>query len=287
MRAYWQCAVDVNWTLVAMWWKLPRTYRSFAVFSLTSVVTGRLRVSASFNFVARCTHLLWNSSRCHAACQTVGGWWHGSVPIVSRAGGSAHSHVSLKRHWCDGTINPTIPYHWCKKLVLLWDTYLQHSNWFCTNTHCTLHSRCVVWRDSEQCWHKSMAGWPLVWKCQGIWQLSGILLKIAEMSEKSCKGKLKLFIVSCTVASIQVFSTSTDIWVTLNMPICREHCQGISIVWRAVVLYLDYVKITIAYSCAQYHSSLFYSQIVNIVTATAGFSCHCHLLCSVHVLAWS
>jgi len=42
------------------------------------------------------------------------------------------------------------------------------------------------------------------------------------MSEKSCEGKLKLFIVSCTVASIQVFSTSTDIWVTLNMPICRE-----------------------------------------------------------------
>ena len=101
MRAYWQCAVDVNWTLVAMWWKLPRSYRSFAVFSLTSAVTGLLRVSASFNFVARCTHLLWNSSRCHAACQTVGGWWHGSVPIVSRAGGSAHSHVG---GWWHGSV---------------------------------------------------------------------------------------------------------------------------------------------------------------------------------------
>ena len=57
-------------------------------------------------------------------------------------------------------------------------------------------------------------GWPLVWKtwkCQGIWQLSavremsGILLKIMELSGKSC---LKLFIVNCIFVSIQIFSRS-------------------------------------------------------------------------------
>jgi len=37
-------------------------------------------------------------------------------------------------------------------------------------------------------------------------EMSGILLKVTEMSGKSC---LKLFIVSCIFASIQVFSTST------------------------------------------------------------------------------
>jgi len=37
-------------------------------------------------------------------------------------------------------------------------------------------------------------------------EMSGILLKVREMSGKSC---LKLFIVSCIFASIQVFSTST------------------------------------------------------------------------------
>ena len=50
---------------------------------------------------------------------------------------------------------------------------------------------------------------------------------------KSC---LKLFIVSCIFASIQVFSTGTGmIWVTLNMPSAVEkchkpsgNCQGIS-----------------------------------------------------------
>ena len=36
-------------------------------------------------------------------------------------------------------------------------------------------------------------------------EMSGILLNIREMSGKSC---LKLFIVNCIVASIQVFSTS-------------------------------------------------------------------------------
>jgi len=43
-------------------------------------------------------------------------------------------------------------------------------------------------------------------------EMSGILLKVREMSgKKSLSGKscLKLFIVSCIFASMQVFSTST------------------------------------------------------------------------------
>ena len=47
-------------------------------------------------------------------------------------------------------------------------------------------------------------------------EMWGILLKVREMSGKSC---LKLFIVSCIFASIPVFSTSIGmIWVTLKMP---------------------------------------------------------------------
>ena len=62
---------------------------------------------------------------------------------------------------------------------------------------------------------------------------------------KSC---LKLFIVSCIFASIQVFSSSTVmIWVTLNMPSAAEKCREPSwkclgivmefhIVWRVVIV---------------------------------------------------
>jgi len=53
-------------------------------------------------------------------------------------------------------------------------------------------------------------------------EMSGNLLKIREkiLSGKRC---LKLLIVSCIFASIQVFSTSTGmIWVTLNMPSAAE-----------------------------------------------------------------
>jgi len=42
----------------------------------------------------------------------------------------------------------------------------------------------------------------------GVGEMSGILVKIEEMSgKKSCQGKscLKLFIVNCIFASIQVF----------------------------------------------------------------------------------
>jgi len=55
-----------------------------------------------------------------------------------------------------------------------------------------------------------VAGWPLVWKiwkCQGIWQLSGILLKVRGKI-LSGKSRLKLFIVSCIFASVQAFSRS-------------------------------------------------------------------------------
>jgi len=76
-------------------------------------------------------------------------------------------------------------------------------------------------------------------------EVSGSLLKVREMSRKSC---LKLFIVNCIFASIQVFSTSTGMMrVTLNMPSAAEECcepsgkwQGIvrefHIVWRVVTL---------------------------------------------------
>jgi len=56
-------------------------------------------------------------------------------------------------------------------------------------------------------------------------EMSGILLKFGEMLWKSC---LKLCIVSCIFASIQVFSTSMGmIRVTLNMPSAANR-QGIS-----------------------------------------------------------
>ena len=47
-------------------------------------------------------------------------------------------------------------------------------------------------------------------------EMSGILLKIREMSGKILSGKscLQLFIVNCIFLFVQVFSTS----VTLNMP---------------------------------------------------------------------
>jgi len=41
---------------------------------------------------------------------------------------------------------------------------------------------------------------------RAVWEMSGILLKVRDMSGKS---GLKLFIVSFIFASIQVFSTST------------------------------------------------------------------------------
>ena len=56
-------------------------------------------------------------------------------------------------------------------------------------------------------------------------EMSGILLKFGEMLWKSC---LKLCIVSCIFASIQVFSTSMGmIQVTLNMPSAANR-KGIS-----------------------------------------------------------
>jgi len=48
--------------------------------------------------------------------------------------------------------------------------------------------------DQNQQYQVPNTGWPLVWKtgkCQGIWQLSGILLKIREVSgKKSRQGKV-------------------------------------------------------------------------------------------------
>ena len=90
------------------------------------------------------------------------------------------------------------------------------------------------------------------------------------LSGKSC---LKLFIVSCIFASIQVFSTSTVmIWVTHtgNMPSAanREgNVREFHIVWRVVTLWLcfrSFVLVTILrcllpaprYSCTYYSSSI-------------------------------
>ena len=80
----------------------------------------------------------------------------------------------------------------------------------------------------------------VIYKEQGD-HLSGKPGNVGEFD--SCQGKilsgkscLKVFIVSCIFASIQVFSTGAGMtWVTLNMPSaveeCREpsgNCQGIS-----------------------------------------------------------
>jgi len=50
------------------------------------------------------------------------------------------------------------------------------------------------WSSGLVCYSSLIAGWPPVWKtwkCQGIWQLSGNLIKIREMlGEKSCPEKL-------------------------------------------------------------------------------------------------
>jgi len=49
------------------------------------------------------------------------------------------------------------------------------------------------------------------WNLTAVREMSGILLKIREMSgKKSCQGKFakKLFIVNCIFVSIQVFSRS-------------------------------------------------------------------------------
>ena len=82
-----------------------------------------------------------------------------------------------------------------------------------------------------------LTGWLLVgktWKCQGIYSCQGNVRDFTKsqgnVREKILSGKtlLKLFIVSCIFASIQVFSTSTGmIWVTLNMPSAANR-QGIS-----------------------------------------------------------
>jgi len=54
------------------------------------------------------------------------------------------------------------------------------------------------------------------------------------------KSGLKLFIVNCIFASIQVFSTSMGMmWVTLNVPSATEECRELSgnchhIIWRVV-----------------------------------------------------
>ena len=99
-----------------------------------------------------------------------------------------------------------------------------------------------------------VSGWPVVWKPGNIREFDSCQGNVWEkiLSEKSC---LKLFIVSCIFASIQVFSrslfcikcwilnilfqimhccipapttdsnTSTSIiWVTLNMPSAAEEC---------------------------------------------------------------
>ena len=60
-------------------------------------------------------------------------------------------------------------------------------------------------------------------KSQGnVGELSGKNI----LSGKSC---LKLFIINCIFASIQVFSTSASmIWVTLNMPSATEECREAS-----------------------------------------------------------
>jgi len=83
--------------------------------------------------------------------------------------------------------------------------------------------------------HWVKTGWPVVWKtwkCQGIWQHQGNVRDFTKsqgnVREKILSGNscLKPFIVNCIFASIQVFSTSTDmIWVTLNMPSAVEKCR--------------------------------------------------------------
>jgi len=65
------------------------------------------------------------------------------------------------------------------------------------------------------------------WSLTGELSLSCAWL-VRENLPKTGKICLKVFIVSCIFASIQVFSTSTGmIWVTLNMPSSANH-QGIS-----------------------------------------------------------
>ena len=77
-----------------------------------------------------------------------------------------------------------------------------------------------------------------------------ILLKVREVSGKNIvrESCLKLFIVSCIFASIQMFSTSTGmIRVTLHMRSAVEECREPSgncrqivrefqMVWRVVIL---------------------------------------------------
>jgi len=91
-------------------------------------------------------------------------------------------------------------------------------------------------------------------------EMSGILLKVREMSGKSC---LKLFIVSCIFASIQLFNTSTGmIWVTLNTPSAANH-QGIvrefHIVWRVVTLLLQHRTILIIFPLLCYSIVYYYN----------------------------
>jgi len=90
-----------------------------------------------------------------------------------------------------------------------------------TGKHCKLHHRGLgpqpksnLVHFGHKIWHP---GWPLVWKtwkCQGIWQLSGKCQDFTKsqgiVREKNLvmENCLKLFIVSCIFASIQVFNRS-------------------------------------------------------------------------------
>jgi len=95
-------------------------------------------------------------------------------------------------------------------------------------THCPPTSTTLITLTVSESFH---AGDPFVWKTwmsgnlTAVREMSGILLKVREMSEKILSGKsgLKLFIVSCIFASIQVFSRIAH-WASL----CRRpQC------WRA------------------------------------------------------
>ena len=68
---------------------------------------------------------------------------------------------------------------------------------------------CIPARDARQC-DRLSGNLEMSGNLTSVREMSGILLKVGELSGKTSSGKscLKLFIVSCIFASIQVFSRS-------------------------------------------------------------------------------
>ena len=120
-----------------------------------------------------------------------------------------------------GMLNTTIPYHTiCWRFLWLssWP-YCWHRQLYTQGNHYKIPALRVTTclENLEMSGHLKLSG-----KCQGIYEKSG-KCQGEILSGKSC---LKLFIVSCIFASIQVFSTSTGmIWVTLDMPSATEECR--------------------------------------------------------------